>query len=243
MRAPVYSQGMPPKVSKKPIKKVSLSAQKNGTVRSCRPDWGSLLQSSTHDVRRLDSVIRFSSIPVTFSESTATHSFWVTLYSLMIWQSLAERAPQEVPSLEEVLRHAVTHDLGESVAGDVVRTLKYSTPEMKREVDRAEDILVGKLLPKEVRRTVEFLPGMDALSIVKAADFLSLWQFMRREAARKNLEIIPYFYRMIRDLEAKAEEDDHLVGGLYRAMHGEALIVAADCFGRLISNKRWYREI
>lgn len=233
----VYSQGMSPKVSKK------RAGRRRLKVRSCRPDWRALLFASTHDVRRLDSVIRFSSIPVTFSESTATHSFWVTLYSLMIWQSLAERAPQEVPPLEEVLRHAVTHDLGESVAGDVVRTLKYSTPEMKREVDRAEDILVKRLLPTEVKRTVEFIPSRDTLSVVKAADFLSLWQFMRREASRKNLEIIPYFHRMIRDLEAKAEEDDHLVGGLYDSMLLEARVVAEDCFGDLSTDPRWYREI
>lgn len=228
---------MSPKVSKKAAKPRKLM------VRSCRPDWAALLSASTHDVRRLDSVIRFSSIPVTFSESTATHSFWVALYALMIWQSLAERAPQEVPPLEEVLRHAVTHDLGESVGGDVVRTLKYSTPEMKREVDRAEDILVKKLLPTEVKRTAEFVPSRDTLSIVKAADFLSLWQFMRREAARHNLEIMPYYVRMIKDLVAKEDEGDHLVGGLYKSMRMEADQVGVDCFGKLYFSKRWHREI
>ncbi len=236
------------KVPKKTIKKVSLPAQRRDgakkTVRSCRPDWGALLDASTHDVRRLDSVIRFSSIPVTFSESTASHSFWVTLYSLMIWQSLAESAPQEVPPLEEVLRHAVTHDLPEMIAGDVVRTLKYSTPEMKREVDRAELILVEKLVPHQVKRTMMDTPiSPDVLTIVKAADFLSLWQFMRREAARKNLEIMPYYVRMMKDLVAKEGEGDHLVGGLYKAMRMEADQVGVDCFGKLYFSKRWHREI
>ncbi len=233
----MYYQGMPSKTSKKRAK------PRKPRAISCRPDWDLLLHASTHDVRRLDSVIRFSSIPVTFSESTATHSFWVALYSLMIWQSLAESAPQEVPSLEEVLRHAVTHDLGESVGGDVVRTLKYSTPEMKREVDRAEDILVRKLLPGEVKRTVLLGPDDDVLAIVKAADFLSLWQFMRREAARNNFEIMPYYERMIKDLLAKEEEGDSLVGGLYRSMRMEADRVAVDCFGKLYLSKRWHREI
>jgi 5'-deoxynucleotidase YfbR-like HD superfamily hydrolase len=229
---------MPPKVSRKPAKPRKLK------VRSCRPDWGDLLRASTHDVRRLDSVIRFSSIPVTFSESTASHSFWVALYSLMIWQALADAIPDNtMPPLEEVLRHAVTHDLGESVGGDVVRTLKYSTPEMKREVDRAEDILVKKLLPTEVKRTAEFIPSRDTLSIVKAADFLSLWQFMRREAARHNLEIMPYYVRMIKDLVAKEDEGDRLVGGLYKSMRVEADQVGVDCFGKLYFSKRWHREI
>jgi len=207
------------------------------------PDWASLLLDSTHDVRRLDSVVRFSSIPVTFSESTAAHSFWVTLYSLMIWQAVAERNPDSAPPLEDVLRHAVTHDLGESVAGDVVRTLKYATPEMKREVDRAESILVSELLPKSVRQTILRSPDKDVLSIVKAADFLSLWQFMRREAARKNLEIIPYFWRMVRDLQAKAKENDCLVGQLYHHMVLEAKSVGQDCFGDQLFADRWYREI
>lgn len=217
------------------------------SVRKARPaktaDWASLLDSCTHDVRRLDSVIRFSSIPVTFSESTAAHSFWVTLYSLMIWQALSDARPGKMPPLEDVLRHAVTHDLGESVAGDVVRTLKYATPEMKREVDRAEGLLVNELLPKAVRATFLPSPSHDVLSIVKAADFLSLWQFMRREASRKNLEIMPYYVRMTKDLLAKEGEKDPLVGGLYRAMRSEADQVGADCFGKLYFSKRWHREI
>lgn len=232
---------MPPKVSRKKSTKRVSRGRKAAPVDP--PDWDSLLLASTHDVRRLDSVIRFSSIPVTFSESTAAHSFWVALYSLMIWQLLAETRPRMTSRLDEVLRHAITHDLGESVGGDVVRTLKYSTPEMKHEVDRAEGILVDKLLPFQVRRTVLPRPSEDVLAIVKAADFLSLWQFMRREAARKNLEIIPYFTRMIRDIEDKAKEEHPLVGGLYRSMYHEAKAVAWDCFGDLDFSSRWWRSI
>ncbi len=129
------------------------------------------------------------------------------------------------------------------MGGDVVRTLKYSTPEMKREVDRAEGLLVDKLLPHQVRRTVLPSPSEDVLAVVKAADFLSLWQFMRREAARKNLEIMPYFERMVQDLKGKAKEEHPLVGGLYWSMYVEAKQVANDCFGNLDFSKRWWREI
>ncbi len=206
--------------------------------------WESLVSDGTHDVRRLDSVIRFSSIPVTFSESTAAHSFWVSLYSLMIWQTLECTGWKRLlPSLEEVLRHAVTHDIGESVTGDVVRTLKYSSKEMKEAVDNSEKLLVATLLPHGVRRTVPASVSPSAKAIVKAADFLSLWQFMRREAARHNLEIIPYYERMLCDLRAAATASMPMLEGLYRKMVVEAQDVATDCFGRLADSPRWRRTI
>jgi len=204
--------------------------------------WTNLLTAGTHDARRLDSVVRFSSIPVTFSETTAAHSFWVSLYSLMVWQVLQSTPWRRIaPTLEEVLHHAVTHDVAESVTGDVVRTLKYSSPGMKKAVDEAETLLVSQLLPHEVKRALPRNVSPEAKAIVKAADFLSLWQFMRREAARHNLEILPYYLRMIRDLREQSASVPAFLSGLYVEMVKEAQEVLRDCFGDLADNPRWAR--
>lgn len=206
--------------------------------------WDAFLRSSSHDVRRLDSVVRFSSIPVTFSESTATHSYWVSLFSLMLWQMLESSGwGRRLPSMEEVLRYAIVHDVGESVTGDVVRTLKYSSKEMKELVDSSEKDLVDKLLHHYVRRAIPKSVSPVTKEIVKAADFLSLWQFMRREAARHNLEIIPYYARMTRDIGSMASSSGPMLSGFYRAILLEADQVSEDCFGALASDSRWTRFI
>jgi 5'-deoxynucleotidase YfbR-like HD superfamily hydrolase len=201
------------------------------------------------DVRRLSHVTRFSSIPVAVSENTAEHSFWVALYAVMIHLELGGR-PEDVGA---VVLAAVVHDLPECVTGDVVRTLKYSTPELKREVDRAEGFLSEKLLGPKVRGLLavsELLgkrPGKKAdpehvKNVVKAADFMSLFQYMRREAMRGNLEIVPYFNRMKRDLkkmsggygELRSADEKAAPQGFpfdfYASLHDEAEAVSQICF-------------
>lgn len=206
--------------------------------------WVDVLKAGTEDVRRLDSVTRFSSIPVTFAETTTTHSYWVTLYSLMIWQVLeAYGWKSGLPDLGEVLRYAVSHDAPESVTGDVVRTMKYSSKKMKEAVDEAEVVLVKKLMAGHVQAAISFTPSPAAKAIVKAADWFALWQFMRREAARMNLEIIPFYNRMVRDLlDAEAAAPMELYG-LYRAVINEAVAVRKQCFGPLAEDRRWDREV
>ncbi len=206
--------------------------------------WDSLLSACTTDVRRLDNVVRFSSIPVTFSESTAAHTFWVSLYALMIWQQMEACGwGKGLPDLGEVLRYAISHDAGEGVTGDVVRTMKYSTPEMKAEVDRSEKLLSEKLFPGQVQRAILFEPSAATKAIVKAADWLSLWQFIRREAARHNFEMIPYYNRMLRDLCAARDHADPELVGLYHAIMDEAAMVRDQCYGDNADNPRWNREI
>lgn len=206
--------------------------------------WKGLLEAGTTDIRRLDNVIRFSSIPVTFSESTAAHTFWVSLYALMIWQQMESAGwGKGLPDLGEVLRYAISHDAGEAVTGDVVRTMKYSSPEMKNEVDASEFLLVSKLMPEKVKRAIIFEPSAATKAIVKAADWMSLWQFIRREAARHNLEMIPYYNRMLKDMTDARDKALPELRDLYGVMVDEAFLVRTHCFGNLAGHPRWNRDV
>jgi hypothetical protein len=120
--------------------------------------------------------------------------------------------------------------------------LKYSTPELKEQVDRSEKILIDKLFPTLLKK-ISIKPTKKVKIIVKAADFMSLFHFMRREAARMNLEIIPFYYRMLRDMKNESEKAPKWIVGLYREMMIEAEMIGQDCFGKHINNSRWYREI
>lgn len=173
--------------------------------------WDDLLSAASGDIRRLDHVVRFSSIPVSFQETTSMHSYWVGIYSAMIHREAVPDDGLFRNLLGPILLKALVHDLPECVTGDVVRVFKYSTPELKKEVDRAEEILArelpdavtGLMKPSMVedrhRRYVE--------AVVKCADFMSLSQFMIREAQRGNGQIRPFFSRMEKDLESMIQKE------------------------------------
>lgn len=224
------------------------------------PSWSDLIKEATGDIRRLDHVVRFNSIPVAVHESTSTHSYWVSIYAAMIHLSMF---PEDLKTLGAVIMVSIVHDAAECVTGDVVRVFKYSTPELKIEVDRAEDILVQKLLGPKIQNLFDVASEMskgDATperdkvpsyvkSVVKAADFLSLFQYMRREAARGNLEIIPFYNRMMIDIHDMAITLDNTVYNsgfpsyFYQVLLNEARNVRDACFRDLYQDSRWTRPI
>lgn len=157
-------------------------------------------------MRRLSAVDRFSSIPVVVKENVAEHSFWVVLYSMMIHSEVS--GPSE--AIRDVLAFAAVHDLPECLTGDVVRTFKYSSIAMRAAVDAAEAKLVERL-PKAILALYEAASaaaadlaqspnGWYVNDVVKAADFLSLYQYMWRERMKGNREIDQFFLRMRRDV-------------------------------------------
>jgi 5'-deoxynucleotidase YfbR-like HD superfamily hydrolase len=172
-------------------------------------DWEPLLEAASSDIRRLDYVVRYSSIPVTVPENDSTHMYWVSIYSMMVHRRL--NGPREYDAL--VMLHALTHDALECLSGDIVRTFKYSSEEFRSAVNKAEKGLADTL-PKEVGSLLDEVQNgfdlNDALAhytqdVVKAADFMSLYQYMWREKKRGNSEIDPFFGRMIEDLKGMSK--------------------------------------
>lgn len=221
--------------------------------------WEGLVRASTNDIRRLTAVWRYSSIPVAVRENVAEHSYWVALYAAMIHLELCP----DRSALGTVVLMSLVHDQAECVTGDVVRVFKYATQGLKAEVDRAEAILSARLEP-EVRGLADVVGSLAGppggpwnrymKAVVKAADFMSLFQYMRREAARGNLEIIPFYNRMVSDLdemsrtsvvcEASAEiSESGFPGSFYESLHREAVAVRSDCFHGLEEDARWTRPV
>lgn len=211
------------------------------------PDWGGVVKAVSGDIRRLDDVWRYSSIPIVHSEATSTHSFWVTLYSALILKELGGEA-MDPAIVAPVLLYATVHDSAECVTGDIIRLMKYATPEMKAAVDAAEEILSEKHLHptitsliKEAGVLASACPGSKAFvkGVVKVADFMSLFQFMRREAMRGNLEISPFFQRMEDDFAMMSTTSPPLEYGkglvfdqakVYEELTRESALVRKICF-------------
>lgn len=205
-------------------------------------DWSSLITASSGDIRRLSSVWRYSSIPISVPENVAEHSYWVAMYSAMIHKHIGDNATL----LGEIVLKGLTHDLAECVTGDIVRVFKYSSPELKKEINKAE-MKLSSSLPEIITTIIPSGVGKYVESVVKAADFLSLYQYMRREASRSNLEIIPFYERMTRDLCMMSMPCDTSCSlelkPFYKSLVIEARSIADDCFRGLEENEKWIRKI
>jgi len=171
-------------------------------------NWQEVVEIASGDVRRLSAVVRYSSIPVVAFENVAEHSYWVALYALMIHR---EMRPDDMKTIGAVVTKALIHDMAECTTGDVVRTFKYSSDELKQAINNAEDKIIENF-PERIRdlyQTSHLLSGGNegyVEHIVKAADFLSLHQYMRREVRRGNQEIGKFYSRMITDLENQVKK-------------------------------------
>lgn len=137
-------------------------------------------------------------------ESVSTHSFWVCFYSMLIYDKLT---PKDDKLVAPILMNALMHDFVESRTGDFVRTFKYSSSVLKTEIDKAEEAEKAKF-PEEVQNLYSMgqashLSDKDRIlihEIVKAADFLSLFSYMKRELIRGNGEVHPFYDIMVKDL-------------------------------------------
>jgi len=194
-------------------------------------EWDGVIEACSGDVRRLSDVWRFGSIPILIRENTSDHSYWVCLYSVLIHRIVR---PDDTNLIGPILLHATIHDLLESKTGDIILPTKYTTPELKAEIDRAELIHLETFEP-EVKNLFELdnqLMGDESdyvKKIVKAADFMSLYQFMLREWGRGNREIKRFYLKMIDDLDKAGKNieisenlEDKRIADLYFNMAGQA---------------------
>jgi 5'-deoxynucleotidase YfbR-like HD superfamily hydrolase len=113
---------------------------------------------------------------------------------------------------------ALTHDITEGKYGDIVRTFKYKTKALKLAIDEAE-FLVKEEFGSSFKALFCLVDTLNSKhekkgyvnAVVKAADFMSLHNFMIREFKRGNREIMPFFKRMIDDLDIMAKENENIV--------------------------------
>jgi 5'-deoxynucleotidase YfbR-like HD superfamily hydrolase len=171
------------------------------------PDWKKFLINDYADVKRLDYVIRYSSIPSNFRESVSQHSFWVVLNSCLLNRELFQG--NVFPELElMILKKALIHDIGECITGDLVRTFKYSNKDLKEIVNKSEHDMMEKYFPKLLLGLISETNNIKnkddenyVNAIVKAADFISLFHYMNRQHNQGNREITPFINKMKIDLK------------------------------------------
>lgn len=132
-------------------------------------------------LRVLSSVPRFSIIPTIKTNDVASHSFYVAAYARQIVVLIGWGGPMSL-----LLWYALTHDIEESITGDIVGDVKRNV------VDK------DKLLSYVDRKMSERMPEYHAVlheddeysseivAIVKAADLLDALFFIQTEVMMGN---------------------------------------------------------
>ena len=157
-------------------------------------DLRSLLRGN---VNRLRYVVRFSTCHRAHDESVAEHSYYVSLYCLLIGKALWMSGFHEF-SMSSLLGRALIHDLEEARTGDIPRPFKHSNPLLKDGIDQAGGIAMAQvmrdLLPEaDAERYVNTWEHAKDDSfegrILQFADFLSVLSYLAHEAMSSNRTI------------------------------------------------------
>jgi len=106
------------------------------------------------DTRQMSSVIRYS-IPHGRGENVAEHSYYVIFYCLLIAKDM-QRDGYKI-DIEKLLISATIHDLDEAVTGDIIRPVKYSSPELKLKLNEVANAYARFTLRKLESKDAEEL--------------------------------------------------------------------------------------
>ena len=136
---------------------------------------------------RLDCLRRYNHKRTISTESVASHSYYVALYTQMICNALE----LEDSVKAKALTHAIYHDIGEIYLSDIPYDTKEKFPFMKKMLSGIEEDIIKEHFPqysklwKEVedRKTTE---SLLIYNIIKLSDILSVIQYTSREFSLGN---------------------------------------------------------
>ena len=147
----------------------------------------------TGDIRNLEIITRYQTIPVLHKESVAAHVAMTGWISYFIAKEVRNRGAKV--NMEKVLEKSLFHDIGEATTGDVVRSVKHSNKNLLALLDSAEEQSVMNS-EKNIG-----IPGLTAVwkhakdksiegQIVRLADFLSVVSYCQQELELGNKKIM-----------------------------------------------------
>jgi 5'-deoxynucleotidase YfbR-like HD superfamily hydrolase len=158
-----------------------------------------LFDIMTGEISRMSSVNRYSSYPAVRRENVAEHSFWVTFISYVIALELIEQG--ERVSVLHVLRQALTHDISEAISGDVIRSYKHGSDEIRVAMQRADHENTFAMVrnrafgatAKEVFDAWQYAKAETTLEgqIVAFADMAAVAFYIREEHRVGNRALLP----------------------------------------------------
>lgn len=170
------------------------------------------LRSLHGSIRRMHHVTRYSSLPVIKPENVAAHSWQVAFISYLIATDLQDCGV--AVETGTVLTGAITHDVSECLSGDIIRSYKYSSPEME-DITRRADAANVKQLARELgvgRLEWDWTGAKDATlegRIVAFADYVCVVTYCVEEHRMGNRMLDQIIEGVYRNLLAPLREDPH----------------------------------
>lgn len=154
----------------------------------------------TLDPRSALRVKRYHTWPVIHQQSIGEHSIQVYRIIKAIWP--------EAPHY--LLDHALTHDIGERVSGDIPYPVKANSPELKAQIDSLEYAAhLQMCIPWSFPPPVKALLPLEA-TVFKLAEYIEMWEYALDELILGNRGV-----RLIaRRMEEAMLQKRHEVGEL-----------------------------
>jgi len=162
---------------------------------------------------------RFTSVPVIHQESSATHSFYVAYYTMLIAEDLTTSFGCEL-DYRKMFVASIVHDNDEAITGDILRRMKYSVPGLKKILnDYSFSVMqsMSKVLGVDIHQ--QWLDAKDSSvegRIVMLADLLSVINFVYTEVMLGNKfaeyivdELRHTMTLTLKTLDSKACSTDH----------------------------------
>jgi 5'-deoxynucleotidase YfbR-like HD superfamily hydrolase len=168
-------------------------------------------------IRRLNHIQRYSSFPVIKPENVAQHSWQVAFYTYIIGCDLNRRtgtAGSRFVNVRLAVVKALVHDVSEALSGDVIRSYKYSSPDMRRATAWADYTNMQDLTAEfgEVGEQL-FDEWHDAKNntmegkLVAFADLVTVVTYIREERAMGNSALNEVLQRCYEDLLRPMRDD------------------------------------
>jgi len=124
-----------------------------------------------YQAERLKSTMRFSEEPEALRDSSAAHSWKLTLMVMI----MADELKLEI-NVEKAIRMAIIHDLAESITGDIDHILIVQGKIFKEDKRKAEEQAMNKIkksLPKEIGQDIYDLWQEFEKGLTKEARFVN----------------------------------------------------------------------
>lgn len=145
--------------------------------------------------RRISRIIRYSTRLRIFDETVSSHSYFVTLYALIMAHMLQEKGHKI--NVENVILRALLHDLDEGVSGDIIRIFRQKLKGELEVLNRKSLNYILQDLPKVIKekyltqwdRKFDNLEGL----IVKAADDISGLIYCKEQLQLGNKSFRPIY--------------------------------------------------
>lgn len=135
------------------------------------------------DMYRLNHMIRYNTTPHIMDESVASHSYYVSLFTMMLCEEL--ELDSGFTSL--ALQAALVHDMPEIVVNDITHDAKSKMPMIDKILKHFEEQFIGENFPEQFATLFSDTHiAKKVMLIVKLADILSVYQYSLNETMMGN---------------------------------------------------------